>query len=153
MSESLVRKISSGGKSYARFVSLNLYVPTRYVFKVDTQIFLVDPRMGNVTRVLNDIAKTEVGTSIMVVKSPVPKAEEEIVFQHIREMRKNSAFFLAMQSKWFHVISLKSGSAINKVKFQPRTMRVIEVGCKLNPKSRALLTENCNISSIMTCKA
>ena len=119
-------------------------------------IFVVDPQKDDLGSYLSLIIKRRIRTSLLIVSKPWHHNTSNLIHTQLSLLQPSAFFYMALSSTccmdWHQVISLKSGSIINVLKFADNSSRVIETfdlhGLKITSTSLTwapyLTIDDCN---------
>ena len=90
-------------------------------------VFVFDPKRDDLAAYLDLITQRKIKTSLLLVSGP-SESDGSYIFQDILSHLEATSFFYMVSTNmvWYQVISLKSGSVFNHLKFDGSTYRIIE---------------------------
>lgn len=95
-------------------------------------IFMFDVSKDDIMSYLLAITQRKIKMSLLVLSEPWNKQKINSIKNHLRHLRETAFFYIAIPTTnstcltWQQLISLKSGSALNHLKFANKSSKIIE---------------------------
>ena len=95
-------------------------------------IFMFDATTDDIMSYLSAIVQRRIKMSLLVISEPWPEQQVDSIKRHLMSLGETALFYIAIPTQnttcltWHQIISLKSGTALNQLKFINNSSKIME---------------------------